>query len=123
MDDPGIESLESVEIDRLMNRHPRIEFDREALAALCRRHHIKRLAFFGSVLRDDFGPDSDVDFLVTFAPNADWTLLDLVRMEHELEDLLGREVDLVEKSSVEASHNPLRRRHVLATARVLHGAG
>ncbi len=43
---------------------PRIEFDREALAALCRKHHIKRLAFFGSVLRDDFGPASDVDLLV-----------------------------------------------------------
>ena len=100
-----------------------IDLPRDVIEAFCRRWKISELAVFGSILRDDFGPDSDVDFLVTFAPNADWTLLDLVRMEHELEDLLGREVDLVEKSSVEASHNPLRRRHVLATARVLHGAG
>ena len=63
-----------------MDRRPRIEFDREALAALCRRHHIKRLAFFGSVLRDDFGPDSDIDVLYEFeegrAPG--WDFVDVV---------------------------------------------
>ena len=95
MDDPGIESLESVEIDRLMNRHPRIEFDREALAALCRRHHIKRLAFFGSVLRDDFGPNSDIDVLYEFEEGRT-PGFGFITVIDELSTLFGgRKVDMV----------------------------
>ena len=71
------------------------------------------LALFGSVLRDDFGPESDIDGLVTFAPSARWSLLDLVRMEDELTTLLGRTVDLVERAAVEQSENYIRRRHIL----------
>lgn len=64
-----------------------------------------QMALFGSVLRDDFGPESDVDVLVSFAPDARWSLFDLVAMQNELKTTVGREVDLVERSAVEQSEN------------------
>ena len=70
-------------------------------------------AFFGSVLRDDFGPDSDVDVLVSFAPAARHGLFDLVRMEDELRATFGRDVDLVTRRAVERSTNVWRRQSVL----------
>lgn len=73
---------------------PRIEIPRDWIAAFCRRHHIRRLALFGSVLRDDFRPDSDVDVLVEFEPDARVGLLRLAGMEIELSEQLGRKVDL-----------------------------
>ena len=71
-----------------------VQFSHEELAAFCRRHHIRKLAFFGSVLRDDFGPDSDIDVLVEFEPGRAVGLLRLAGMELELSELLGRKVDL-----------------------------
>ncbi|NLO74820.1 MAG: nucleotidyltransferase family protein [candidate division WS1 bacterium] len=71
-----------------------IEVDRDKIAEFCRKHHIRRLAFFGSVLREDFGPDSDVDVLVEFAPEQVPGLFRLVTMESELSDILGRKADL-----------------------------
>lgn len=71
-----------------------LQIDQEALAEFCRRHQIVRLALFGSALRDDFGPHSDVDILVQFAPDAIVTLLDMARMEAELTRMVGRQVDL-----------------------------
>jgi predicted nucleotidyltransferase len=71
----------------------RIPVDRERIAAFCRRHHIRRLAFFGSVLRDDFRPDSDVDVLVEFEPEHIPGLFDLMRMQQEFSELIGREAD------------------------------
>lgn len=71
----------------------RIPFDRETLAAFCRRHHVRRLAFFGSVLRDDFAPASDVDVLVEFE-SGHVPGLAFFAMEAELSDILGRKVDL-----------------------------
>jgi uncharacterized protein len=72
----------------------KIPIDREKIAAFCRRHHIRRLALFGSVLRDDFRPDSDVDVLVEFEPGHAVGLIRLAGMELELSDLLGRKADL-----------------------------
>ena len=72
----------------------RIAVDREKIAEFCRRPHIRKLAFFGSVLRDDFRPDSDVDVLVEFEPNQRVTLFDMVDLEQELTQLIGRHVDL-----------------------------
>jgi predicted nucleotidyltransferase len=72
----------------------RIQIDRERVADFCRRHQVNRLALFGSVLRDDFRPDSDVDVLVDFAPEARAGLFEMARMEAELEELIGRKVDL-----------------------------
>ena len=81
----------------------------------CRRWQVSELALFGSVLRDDFRPDSDVDVLVTFAPGAHWSLFDMVRMQKELKSILGREVDLVERKAVEQSENYIRRKRILGS--------
>jgi uncharacterized protein len=92
----------------------------EQIADFCAKWRITEFAFFGSVLQDDFGPDSDIDVLVSFAPDAPWGLVDFVHMQRELEDMLGRRVDLVEKSAVEKSDNYIRREAVLTSARVVH---
>ena len=92
------------------------------LEQFCRRWAVSEMALFGSVLRQDFGPDSDVDILVTFAPEAEWSLLDHVQMEMELAELLGREVDLLSRRAVERSQNPLRRREILQSAQTVYGA-
>jgi predicted nucleotidyltransferase len=91
----------------------KIEIDTRRIADFCQRWQISELAFFGSVLREDFGPDSDIDVLVSFAPDTHWSLFDLARMEDELRGILGREVDLVERQAVERSENYIRRRHIL----------
>jgi hypothetical protein len=81
------------------------------------------MAFFGSVLRNDFRPDSDVDVLVEFLPEAKLGLFDLVRMQEELKDILGREVDLVEKTAIEQSRNYLRRKAILSSAEMIYAEG
>ncbi len=83
---------------------------------------IIEFGFFGSVLRDDFQPASDVDVLVSFAPEARWSLFDLVEMENELSQLLKREVDLVEREAVERSPNYIRRKNILQSAQVIYAA-
>jgi predicted nucleotidyltransferase len=99
-----------------------LERTRTELAALCRRWKITELALFGSALRQDFGPASDIDLLVSFAADADWGLLDYARMEQELAALLGRRVDLVSRRAVERSANWIRRGEILATAQVVYAA-
>lgn len=94
----------------------------DELRAFCARWRIVELALFGSTLRPDFGPESDIDLLATFDPAAEWGLLDHARMQQELADLLGRPVDLVSRRAVERGANPLRRRAILDTARVIVGA-
>ena len=99
-----------------------VEVDKARLAEFCRRWKVAELAQFGSSLRDDFGPASDVDFLVSFAPDADWTLFDHFRMEQELAEMLGRDVDLVSRRGIEGSRNWIRRREILRTARTIYAA-
>lgn len=89
----------------------------------CQRWKIAEFYFFGSVLRDDFRPDSDIDVMVQFEADATWGLLEFVQMKRELETLLGREVDLVTKQSIEQSHNWIRRQKILDTAKVVYVAG
>lgn len=86
----------------------------------CQKWHITELSLFGSILRDDFRPDSDIDFLVTFAPTAPWTLLDLVIIETELAALVERDVDLIERKTIEKSHNQLRRDAILNSAQIIY---
>lgn len=100
----------------------RIDIPEDKIADFCRRWKINELALFGSVLREDFRPDSDVDILVTFAPDAAWSLFDHVDMEDELEHILGRAVDMVSRRGIERSRNPFRRNAILASARVVHAA-
>ena len=83
---------------------------------------VVRLALFGSVLRDDFRPDSDVDVLVRFAPEARHSLFDVARMQEELAELLHRQVDLVCRDDVERSRNNIRRQAILASAEVVYAA-
>jgi uncharacterized protein len=97
-------------------------FPREQIEDFCRRWKIVELSAFGSVLRDDFGPGSDIDILVTFAPEAHWTLFDMARMRDELSKLLGRDVDLLSRRGVEASRNPIRREAILSSAQVIYAA-
>jgi len=100
----------------------RVALNEGRLAAFCDRWKVTRLDLFGSVLRDDFRPDSDVDVLVTFQPDADWGLLDHAAMEEELAGLLGRPIDLLPRRSVERSANPIRRDAILASAEPLFSA-
>lgn len=104
-----------------MTIHP-LEVPMAQIKELCDRHQIIEFALFGSVLRDDFQPSSDIDVLITFAPNARKGLLTLARIKHELEDLLGREVDISTKKSIEQSHNLTRSRHILNSAQILYVA-
>ncbi len=97
-----------------------IRLPEQELSQFCRQWKVTELALFGSVLRDDFQPESDIDILVTFAPDAHWSLFDWVQMGYELETLLQRPVDLVIKKSIEQSHNWIRRQEILGTAQVIY---
>ena len=97
----------------------KIPIDCEKIAAFCRHHHIRRLAMFGSVLRDDFRPDSDVDVLVEFAPGYAVGLIRLAGMELELSDILGRKVDL----RTPADLSRYFRQEVLDSAEVQYAQG
>ena len=99
-----------------------LDLPERVISDFCRRWRISEFALFGSILRDDFDEQSDLDILVAFAPDADWSLLDHVQMEQELEALLGRKVDLLSRRSVERSHNWLRRKEILDTAEVVYAA-
>ena len=77
-----------------MASSPRIQFDQETLAVLCRKHRVARLSLFGSVIRGDFGSQSDIDVVVEFLPSARVGLLELARVQLELSDMLGRDVHL-----------------------------
>lgn len=90
-----------------------------ALDSLCRRWRVRELALCGSRARGTERPDSDVDLLVSFEPQAGWNLLDLARMSGELQDLIGRPVDLIEERAL---RNPIRRRAMLAEKAILHAA-
>ena len=100
----------------------RQRLDMAVIEAFCHRWKIIEMAVFGSALRNDFDPDSDIDLLVSFAPDAQWSLLDLIRMERELAELLGRRVDLVSRRGIEASANWIRRREILSTAETIYRA-
>ena len=100
----------------------RIDIQPDKLTAYCKRWQILELALFGSVVRDDFGPESDVDVLVRFDAKTRHTLFDLSRMQDELTMLLDRQADIVERDAVERSPNYLRRRAVLRSAETIYAA-
>ncbi len=90
------------------------------IRAFCRRWNIVEFALFGSVLRDDFHPDSDVDVLVAFREGVRYSLFDLARMADELETLFGRRVDLLDRQAVAQSPNYIRRAAILGSAEVVY---
>jgi hypothetical protein len=96
-----------------------VAVDREKIAEFCRKWGIAELSLFGSVLRDDFRPDSDVDVLVVYREGGPRTFRGYLDAQDELKSLFGREVDLVEKSAV---RNPFRRHHILNHREVIYVA-
>jgi uncharacterized protein len=93
------------------------------IAELCQKHDALELSVFGSILRDDFGPESDVDFMVVFRNDDDGPWMSRVQqLESDLSALVGREVDVVTKESVLQSENWIRRNHILETAQVIYGS-
>jgi predicted nucleotidyltransferase len=104
-------------------KQPQIEIPLDKIEEYCRKWKIKEFALFGSVLREDFRPDSDVDVLVTFEPDAGITFDNLVEMQEEIEKIFGRKVDLIERKLVERSENYIRRRHILQSLEPVYVAG
>ncbi len=101
---------------------PHIDISLDTITAFCKRWQVTELALFGSVLRDDFGPESDVDVLVRFESEHTPGLFGIVRMERELSELLDRQVDLVTRGAVENSRNYIRRKAILNSAQVVYAA-
>ena len=100
----------------------KIKIPRTKIAKFCKRWNVSELAIFGSALRSDFRSDSDVDLLVSFAPEAEVSLFDMVNMQDELRNIFGRDVDLISKRGLENSRNYLRRKAILESAQVIHDA-
>lgn len=96
-----------------------IDVSERRIREFSEKWRIVELALFGSVVADDFGPDSDIDVLVVFEPDAGWSLFDLLDMRDELQAILGREIDLVEKAAL---RNPFRRYEILRTRKVIYAA-
>ena len=101
----------------MTTRH--IQIPDGTVAEFCRRWEIREFSLFGSVLRDDFRPESDIDVVVSFQRDAAWSLLDLATMQEELSGILGRPVDLIE---AEALRNPYRRAAILGSRQVVYAA-
>lgn len=99
-----------------------LEVSEAKLREFCRKWRITEFAVFGSVLREDFSPKSDVDVLVTFEDGARWRYEDLWDMKQELAALFGRDVDLAQRKLVESDENWLRRRRILDSANTLYAA-
>jgi uncharacterized protein len=100
----------------------RIRIPLQDIRRFCRRWKVSELALFGSVLRDDFQPDSDVDVLMSLEPDARVGLFDLVTMQRELASIFGREVDLVDRAAIEKSQNYIRRKAILGNFEVIYAA-
>lgn len=94
----------------------------EESVSFCRRWKVNERALFGSILRRDFGPDSDVDVPASFVPDAHWRLFDLATMQSELEAIMGREVDVLDHAAVEQSENYIRRKSILSNLEVIYAA-
>jgi uncharacterized protein len=100
---------------------PNLTLPAEPLQNLCQHWQIIELALFGSVLRDDFNPESDIDLLITFADSARITFFDLDEIERQFSFLFeNRPVDIVTKNAIEQSHNPIRRQNILNNAKIIY---
>ncbi|MEW5817192.1 MAG: nucleotidyltransferase domain-containing protein [Spirochaetota bacterium] len=100
-------------------KFPHAEIDDAVITSLARKYRIKELALFGSILRDDFNDRSDIDILVEFDPEVDYSLFDLMEIKEEFSKVLKRHVDLIEKAGL---RNPYRKEKILRTARTIYAA-
>ncbi len=112
-----VETMPANNLKELLQNFP---LTKKEVAEFCQKWQVTEFALFGSILRDDFTPNSDVDILVTFAPQAGRSLFDLIQMRDELKQLLGRKVDVLTKQSVEQNHNWLRKQNILNSAQVIY---
>jgi predicted nucleotidyltransferase len=94
----------------------------EHIQSFCQRHQVTEFALFGSILRDDFQDDSDIDVLISFAENTKRGLTETLQMRDELEAIFNRKVDLIVRSAIERSENWLRRRNILESAKTIYVA-
>ena len=101
----------------------RISWPETRIEQFCQKWGVAELSLFGSILREDFNSDSDIDVLIAFSPNSDWGIFDHLTMEQELQTIFDRDVDLVSKRAVLNSENPIRRHNVLSTYRVIYSIG
>lgn len=99
-----------------------IQLPTDQIKEFCQKWRISEFALFGSAVRGDFRPDSDIDALVSFDPAANWTLFDHVDMQAELKVLFNRDVDLVSRGGIERSRNHIRRQEILESAQVIYAA-
>ena len=100
-----------------------IKLPMEKIAEFCHKWQVTEFALFGSVLREDFQPNSDIDVIVQFHPNAYPTFLTLDQMEAELKIIFHRDVDLITRQGIETSRNYLRRHEILSSAQVIYATG
>jgi predicted nucleotidyltransferase len=98
----------------------RVHVPNNRISDFCQKWSVQELALFGSVLRRDFYPHSDIDVLVSFDPQVQYSLFDIVHMQQELTHIFGRTVDLVEKESIEQSENYVRKRNILSSTEVIY---
>ncbi len=103
-----------------MDIYKRLNADKNELLKICEERQIVELALFGSVLRDDFDNDSDIDLLVTFAQNAKISFFDLDDIENQFSLLFNRQVDVVTKKAIENSHNWIRKQNMLGNSKVIY---
>ena len=99
-----------------------VEIPTDRIREFCEKWQIAEFSLFGSVLRNDFTPESDVDVLVQFAAETHYGMFDLVQIEQELQELLGRKVDLIEREAIEQTPNYIRRREILSSAEVVYAS-
>jgi uncharacterized protein len=100
-----------------------IDLPMEKIAEFCDRWQVIELALFGSVLRDDFRPDSDIDIMVQFHPEAHPTFTTLDQMEAELRTIFHKDIDLITRQGIQSSRNYLRRQEILSSAQVIYATG
>ena len=98
---------------------PAIALPKEAIANFCARWKVSEFYLFGSILRDDFHADSDVDVMVKFSPDSRWGF-EIVDMKEELENIFNRKIDFMTKAAIEESHNWIRRQEILGTAELVY---
>jgi predicted nucleotidyltransferase len=99
-----------------------IEIREEKLKEICREYSIRELSIFGSALRNDFNPDSDIDLLIEFKPESGISLFDLVDLKKEFEELFGRDVDIVSKNAIKLSRNQLKKKSILENYKIIYAS-
>ena len=97
-----------------------LSIPRKELFAFCKRWKVTQLSLFGSAVRNDFSPESDIDALISFSSQSEWGLFDHIQMKQELKELFGRDVDLITQRALEQSHNELLRAEILESAQVIY---